>query len=459
VDRAKPITIDGNEAAATIAFKTNEVIAIYPITPSTNMGESADAWASAGKTNIWGQVPLVKEMEHEGGAAGAVHGALQTGALSTTFTASQGLLLMIPNMYKIAGELTSTVFHVTARAIATHGLSIFGDHGDVMSTRTTGWALLFSSSVQESMDFALISQASTLEARVPFIHAFDGFRTSHEISKIDPVSDEQIKAMIKEDLVAAHRSRGLSPEHPVIRGTAQNPDVFFQGREAANKFYEATPEIVQKQMNLFGKITGRQYRVFDYVGAPDAERIVITMGSSVETVDDTVASLNRSGEKVGLLAVRLFRPFSAKMLLEALPATVKRIAVLDRTKEHGSAGEPLYQDVLTVIAEAVSAGESKFSTMPLVIGGRYGLGSKEFTPAMAKGVFDNLALPKPKTKFTIGINDDVTFTSIPYDPSFSTETDNTVRAVFWGLGSDGTVGANKNSVKIIGEETQNFAQG
>jgi pyruvate-ferredoxin/flavodoxin oxidoreductase len=459
VDRAKPITIDGNEAAALIAYKTNEVIAIYPITPSTNMGESCDAYASAGKTNIWGDVPLIREMQSEGGAAGAVHGALQTGCLSTTFTASQGLLLMIPNMYKIAGELTSTVFHVTARALATHALSIFGDHSDVMSTRSCGWAMLFSASVQEVMDMALIAQASTLAARVPFIHAFDGFRTSHEIQKIEPISDDQIRQMVRQELVAAHHGRGLSPEHPVLRGTAQNPDVFFQGREASNQYYDATPEIVQNEMDRLAALTGRQYRLFDYVGASDAERVIISMGSSVETLEDTVETLNSAGEKVGLLKVRLFRPFSAAKLIAALPATVKRIAVLDRCKEPGSAGEPLYQDVVTAVVETVSAGEAPFSQMPLVIGGRYGLGSKEFTPAMAKGVFDNLALPKPKAHFTIGINDDITNTSLPFDPSFSTESSATVRAVFWGLGSDGTVGANKNSVKIIGEETDNFAQG
>jgi pyruvate-ferredoxin/flavodoxin oxidoreductase len=459
VDRAKPITIDGNEAAALIAYKTNEVIAIYPITPSTNMGENCDAYASAGKKNIWGEVPLIREMQSEGGAAGAVHGALQTGCLSTTFTASQGLLLMIPNMYKIAGELTSTVFHVTARAIATHGLSIFGDHSDVMSTRSTGWAMLFSASVQEVMDMALIAQASTLAARIPFVHAFDGFRTSHEISKISPISDEQVRQMIRQELVAAHHGRGLTPEHPVLRGTAQNPDVFFQGREAGNQFYDATPEIVQKEMDRLAELTGRKYKLFDYVGAPDAERVIVSMGSSIETIEDTVDSLTRAGEKVGLLKVRLFRPFSASRLVAALPATVKRIAVLDRCKEPGSAGEPLYQDVLTAVAELVASGEAPFAGMPLVIGGRYGLGSKEFTPAMAKGVFDNLALSKPKKKFTIGIIDDITYTSLPFDPSFSTESDTTVRAVFWGLGSDGTVGANKNSVKIIGEETDNFAQG
>ncbi len=387
MDKLKPITIDGNEAAAYIAYKTNEVIAIYPITPSTPMGELSDAWQATGIRNLWGEVPRVQEMQSEGGVAGATHGALQTGALSTTFTASQGLLLMIPNMYKIAGELTSSVFHVTARALATHGLSIFGDHSDVMAARATGWGIMFSASVQEAMDLALISQSSTLANRVPFIHAFDGFRTSHEVAKIDPIPDDVIKEMISDDLVAAHRERALSPEHPVIRGTAQNPDVFFQAREAANRFYDDTPSIVQAEMDRLGALTGRKYRVFDYIGAPDAERVVVIMGSGAETVQETVDVLTAADEKVGAIIVRLFRPFSAEHLVAALPSSVAKIAVLDRTKEAGSAGEPLYQDVLTAIAE------SDLPSRPLVIGGRYGLGSKEFTPAMVKAIYDNLRRP------------------------------------------------------------------
>lgn len=453
------VTIDGNEAAAYIAYKTNEVAAIYPITPSSPMGELADAWSAAGMRNIWGSVPVVVELQSEGGAAGAVHGALQTGSLTTTFTASQGLLLMIPNMYKIAGELTSTVFHIAARSLAAQGLSIFGDHSDVMAARSTGWAQLFANSVQEVMDFALIAQASTLEARVPFLHVFDGFRTSHEVAKIEQLDDEDIRAMIDDDLVRAHRARALNPEKPVIRGTAQNPDVYFQARESANPFYLATPAIVQKQMDKFARLVGRQYHLFDYVGAPDAERVIVLMGSGAEAVHETVEWLTERGEKVGVVKVRLFRPFSAEHFVKALPPTVKAIAVLDRTKEPGAAGEPLYQDVLTALAEGAIAGWSPFERLPRVIGGRYGLSSKEFTPAMIKAIFDELRKDRPKNHFTIGIIDDVTHTSLDYDPTFSIEPKDVVRALFWGLGSDGTVGANKNSIKIIGEETDNYAQG
>jgi pyruvate-ferredoxin/flavodoxin oxidoreductase len=416
------------------------------------MGEFADEWSALKKPNIWGTIPLVIEMQSEGGAAGAVHGALQTGALSTTFTASQGLLLMIPNMFKIAGELTSTVFHVSARSLAVHALSIFGDHSDVMATRTTGFALIASNSVQEAQDMALIAHASTLEARVPFLHFFDGFRTSAEVNKIELVTDDDLRAMIEERGVHAHRARGLSPDHPVLRGTAQNPDVYFQGREAVNPYYLACPDIVQKHMDKFAKLVGRQYRLFDYVGAPDAERVVVMMGSGAETAGETAEYLVKQGEKVGVLKVHLFRPFSVKYFMEALPATVKSIAVLDRTKEPGGAGEPLYQDVITALKE--------YNTVnPKVIGGRYGLSSKEFTPAMAKAVFDELKKATPKNHFTVGIFDDVTHTSLDFDPTFDIEASGTVRCVFWGLGADGTVGANKNSIKIIGEETENWAQG
>jgi len=445
------VTIDGNEAAAHVAFKTNEVIAIYPITPSSPMGESADAWSAANEKNIWGMRPLVREMQSEGGAAGVVHGSLQTGSLTTTFTASQGLLLMIPNMFKIAGELTSTVFHIAARTIATHGLSIFGDHSDVMAARSTGWAMLFANSVQEAMDFALISQVSTLEARIPFLHIFDGFRTSHEVMKIDLLSDEEISGTIDPQLVREHRARALTPDRPVIRGTAQNPDVFFQSRERANSFYLKTPAIVEKTMERFAAMTGRRYELFQYCGDPNAERVLVMMGSGCETAEETVESLNKNGEKVGLLKVRLYRPFSVSNFVNSLPATTKTIAVLDRTKEPGSTGEPLYQDVVTSLAETQRSIR--------VIGGRYGLSSKEFTPAMVKGVFDELKQTEPKNHFSIGIDDDITFTSIPFDASFNTEPDDQVRAVFWGLGADGTVSANKNSIKIIGEETPNYAQG
>ena len=445
------VTIDGNEAAAYVAYKTNEVIAIYPITPSSPMGESADAWSAANEKNIWGMKPLVREMQSEGGAAGVVHGSLQTGSLTTTFTASQGLLLMIPNMFKIAGELTSTVFHIAARTIATHGLSIFGDHSDVMAARSTGWAMLFANSVQEVMDFALISQASTLEARVPFLHVFDGFRTSHEVMKIAKLSEEDITAMMDQKLVRQHRARALTPDRPVMRGTAQNPDVFFQSRERANSFYLQTPLIVDKTMEKFAALTGRRYKLFEFVGDPKAERVIVMMGSGCETAEETVASLCQIGEKVGLLKVRLYRPFSVSHFIDALPTTTKTIAVLDRTKEPGGTGEPLYQDVVTALCEA------KHDVR--VVGGRYGLSSKEFTPAMVQAVFNELKKPEPKNHFSIGIDDDVTFTSIPFDASFSTEPDDQIRAMFWGLGADGTVSANKNSIKIIGEETPNYAQG
>ena len=448
----KIITIDGNEATASVAHRTNEVIAIYPITPSSAMGEFADEWSVKHKKNIWGTSPLVVEMQSEGGAAGAVHGALQTGALTTTFTASQGLLLMIPNMFKIAGELTSTVFHVAARSIAAHALSIFGDHQDVMAVRQTGWALLSSGSVQEAHDFAAIAQAATLKARVPFLHFFDGFRTSHEVTKIEELTDDDLRSMLDPELVRAHRARGLSPEHPVLRGTAQNPDVYFQMREAVNPFYEAVPGILQDAMDKFGSVAGRQYHLFDYFGHPDAERVIVIMGSGGETAEETVRYLAAREEKVGVVRVRLYRPFSLKHFIEVLPETVQSIAVLDRTKEPGSAGEPMYLDVINALVEG------KKSNIK-VIGGRYGLSSKEFTPAMVKATLDELKKPEPKTHFTVGITDDVSHTSIEVDSSFSIEPEETVRCVFFGLGSDGTVGANKNSIKIIGEETDNHAQG
>jgi pyruvate-ferredoxin/flavodoxin oxidoreductase len=451
--------IDGNEATAHVAYKTNEVCAIYPITPSSNMGEWADQWASEGRKNIWGTVPSVVEMQSEGGAAGAVHGALQTGALATTFTASQGLLLMIPNMYKIAGELTPTVFHVSARALAAQGLSIFGDHQDVMSVRPTGWAMLVSNSVQECMDMALLAQAATLESRIPFIHFFDGFRTSHEVAKVGLLSDEQIRAMMDDNLIIAHRKRALTPDAPVMRGTAQNPDVYFQGRETVNKFYDATPGIVEKAMAKLAGVVGRSYGLFEYYGDPAAERVMVLMGSGVEAATEAIDALRKKGEKVGMVVVRLFRPFSVKHFLAALPKTVKALAVLDRTKEPGGAGEPLYQDVLTGLAEGLTAGWLPTPAMPRVIGGRYGLSSKEFTPAMIKAVLDELKKDKPKNHFTVGIIDDVTHSHLDVDASFITEPDNVVRAMFYGLGADGTVGANKNSIKIIGEETDFHAQG
>ncbi|MGW8317965.1 MAG: pyruvate:ferredoxin (flavodoxin) oxidoreductase, partial [Candidatus Promineifilaceae bacterium] len=453
------ITIDGNEAAARVAHKINEVIAIYPITPSSPMGEWADQWSAEGKTNIWGSVPLVVEMQAEGGAAGAVHGALQAGALTTTFTASQGLMLMIPNMYKIAGELTPTVFHIAARSIAAQALSIFGDHSDVMAARNTGFGLIASNSPQEVMDFALIASAAALEARLPFLHFFDGFRTSHEVNKVEPLADSVLRAMINDELVRAHRERALSPDRPFIRGTAQNPDVFFQARESVNPFYEACPAIVQKTMDKFAELTGRQYKLFDYIGAPDAERVIVLMGSGAETAYETVKYLTARGEKVGLIKVRLYRPFDVQAFVNALPSTVKAIAALDRTKEPGASGEPLYQDVVAAVVEAVADEKAPFATMPRIIGGRYGLSSKEFTPGMVKAVFDELAKPKPKKHFTIGIVDDVSQSSLEWDDDFIIEPDDVVRAVFYGLGSDGTVGANKNSIKIIGEDTPNYAQG
>jgi pyruvate-ferredoxin/flavodoxin oxidoreductase len=455
----KTVTIDGNEAAAYVAHKLSEVIAIYPITPSSNMGEWADEWSAQGRKNLWGTVPSVTEMQSEGGAAGAIHGALQTGALATTFTASQGLLLMIPNMFKIAGELTSTVFHVSARAVAAHALSIFGDHSDVMATRSTGFAMLASNSVQEVMDFALIAQAATLEGRVPVLHFFDGFRTSHEVMKIEQLADEDLRAMISDDLVHAHRRRALSPEHPVLRGSAQNPDVFFQARETVNPYYDAFPGVVQKVMDKFKKVVGREYKLFQYYGAPDAENVIVMMGSGAETAEETVEYLNKRGQKLGLLKVRLFRPFAPELFVAALPSTVKSIAVLDRTKEPGATGEPLYQDVITSLSESLSAGTSSLKTMPKAIGGRYGLSSKEFTPAQVKAVFDELARARPKNHFTVGIVDDIGHTSLDVDPLFSTEPDDVTRCMFFGLGADGTVGANKNSIKIIGEDTPNYAQG
>jgi pyruvate-ferredoxin/flavodoxin oxidoreductase len=452
-------TIDGNEAAAYVAHKINEVIAIYPITPSSNMGEWADQFSAEGRTNIWGTIPSVTEMQSEGGASGAIHGALQTGALSTTFTASQGLLLMIPNMFKIAGELTPTVFHVSARSVATHALSIFGDHSDVMAVRSTGFGLYASNSIQEVMDNALIAQAASLKSRIPFVHFFDGFRSSHEVQKIEELTDEDMRAMIDDDMIFEHRKRALSPDKPVLRGTAQNPDVFFQARETVNPFYDACPGIVQEMMDKFAQITGRHYHLFDYVGAPDAENIIILMSSGAETVHETVDYLNEQGEKVGMVKVRLYRPFSIEHFIKTLPESVKSIAVLDRTKEPGSVGEPLYMDIINALAETQAAGDLPMKSYPKVIGGRYGLSSKEFTPAMVKAVYDELSKDKSKNHFTVGINDDVTNTSLEYDPSFSTEKSDVVRAMFYGLGADGTVGANKNSIKIIGTETDNFAQG
>jgi pyruvate-ferredoxin/flavodoxin oxidoreductase len=453
------VTLDANEAVADIAYKLSEVIAIFPITPSSTMGEWSDQWAGAKLPNLWGTVPSVMEMQSEGGAAGAVHGALQTGSLTTTFTASQGLLLMIPNMFKIAGELTATVFHVSARSLAAQALSIYGDHSDVMAARSTGFAMLTSRSVQEAHDIALIAHASTLESRVPFVHFFDGFRTSAEVNKIERLTVDDIKAMIDEKYVAEHRLRGLSPDHPVLRGTAQNPDVYFQGRETVNPYYTATPAIVQKYMDKFAKLVGRKYQICEYYGAKDAENIIVVMCSGAETAEETALYLNSKGEKVGVLNVRLFRPFPTEYFLKTLPATVKKISVLDRTKEPGGAGEPLYQDVVTAIAEGLTNGTAPFKTAPIIVGGRYGLSSKEFTPAMVKGVYDELTKKSPKNHFTIGINDDVSHSSLEYDADFSIEDTDTVRCVFFGLGSDGTVGANKNSIKIIGEETDNFAQG
>jgi len=457
---ARPmVTIDGNEAAAQVAYQLSEVIAIYPITPSSTMGEWADQWAAHHRPNVWGAVPTVIEMQSEGGAAGALHGALQAGALSTTFTASQGLLLMIPNMYRIAGELTPTVFHVAARSLAAQALSIFCDHADVMATRATGFALLAASSVQEAMDLAAVAHAATLEARVPFVHFFDGFRTSHEVAKIEPLTADDLRGLVDADLVRAHRARALSPDRPVVRGTAQNPDVYFQAREAANPYYLACPTVVQNAMDRLAGLVGRRYHLFEYAGAPDAERVIVVMGSGAEAAVETVEHLAARGERVGVVKVRLYRPFSVERFVAALPPTVRALAVLDRTKESGSAGEPLYLDVVAAVSEAVAAGTAPFPALPRVVGGRYGLSSKEFTPAMVKAVFDELGRDRPRNHFTVGIRDDVTHTSLAYDPAFSTEAPDTVRALFYGLGADGTVGANKNSIKIIGEETANYAQG
>ncbi len=450
-------TIDGNEAVARVAYRLSEVIAIYPITPSSAMGEWADAWSASNRRNLWDTVPSVIEMQSEGGAAAAVHGALQTGSLTTTFTSSQGLLLMIPNLYKIAGELTSAVIHVAARSLATHALSIFGDHSDVMAARGTGFALLCSASVQEAHDFALIAQAATLAARVPFMHFFDGFRTSHEIQKVQLLTDDDLRSLIDEELILAHRTRALTPDRPVLRGTAQNPDVYFQARERANPYYNACAEIVQQVMDKFGERTGRHYQIYEYYGASDADHVIVLMGSGCETVHETVDYLNARGEKVGVVKVRLYRPFDIERFVQALPKTTKAIAVLDRSKEPGSAGEPLYLDVVTAIYETNL--KSQIQNLKSIVGGRYGLSSKEFTPAMVRAIFDNLAQPQPRNHFTVGINDDVNHTSLSFDPNFSTEPNHVVRAMFYGLGSDGTVGANKNSIKIIGEETNNYAQG
>jgi pyruvate-ferredoxin/flavodoxin oxidoreductase len=452
------VTLDGNEAVAYVAHLTNEVIAIYPITPSSNMGEWADEWSSLGIPNLWGTIPDVVEMQSEAGAAGAIHGALQAGSLATTFTASQGLLLMIPNMYKIAGELTPAVFHVSARSLAAQGLSIFGDHSDVMACRATGYAMFCSASVQEAMDFALIAQAATLESRVPFLHFFDGFRTSHEVTKIEKLSRETVRAMIDEDLVTACRRRALNPDHPVVRGTSQNPDVYFQGRETVNPFYSAVPGIIERTMERFAELTGRRYGLFEYVGAPDAERVILLMGSGIGAAQEAVEHLVDQGEKVGMIKVRLYRPFDAGALLSVLPVTATRLAVLDRCKEPGAGGEPLYKDVITALAQSFA--EGRVATMPRVVGGRYGLSSKEFTPAMVKGVFDELSQPRPRNPFTVGIIDDLTHTSLDWDPDFKPSAmEGVTNCVFFGLGSDGTVSANKNSIKIISEETPNYGQG
>ncbi len=453
------VNIDGNEAAAYVAHKINEVCAIYPITPSSPMGELADEWSARGRTNIWGTRPVVVELQSEGGASGAVHGSLQRGALTTTFTASQGLMLMLPNMFKIAGELTSTVFHVAARTVATHALSIFGDHSDVMATRSTGFGLMPSGSIQEIMDNALIAQAASLESRIPFVHFFDGFRSSHEIQKIQLIPDEVLAAMMDDDLIEQHRKRAMSPDNPVLRGTAQNPDHFFQARETVNPYYQKAPGLVQKAMDRFAELTGRQYQLFDYVGAPDADRVIVLMGSGAETAHETVEYLADKGEKVGAIKVRLYRPFSVDHFVASLPDSVKTIGTLDRTKEPGSPGEPLYLDIVNAIAESTMAGKTWNGAMPKVVGGRYGLSSKEFTPAMVKGLFDEMKKEQPKNHFTVGIHDDVTHTNVKWDESFSTESDKVHRGLFYGLGSDGTVSANKNSIKIIGEETDYYVQG
>ncbi len=453
----KMVTIDGNQACTHVAYATSEIITIYPITPSSPMAAEADAKSSRLQENIWGSVPVVTQLQSEGGVAGALHGSLTTGALCTTFTASQGLLLMLPNMYKIAGELTPTVFHVSARSLACQGLSIFGDHSDVYSARQTGWAMLCSQNVQEAMDMALIATQASLKSRIPFMHFFDGFRTSHEIQKVEEISFDTMREMIDEDLITEFRLRALTPDRPVIRGTAQNPDLYFTGRETVNKYYNAAAAIVQETMNKFAELTGRQYRLFDYHGAPDAESVIIMMGSGCETVASTIDYLNAQGMKTGLVLVRLFRPFDATAMVNSLPKTVKKITVLDRTKEPGAPGDPLYLDVRTAIGEALEAKPDSIS--PIIIGGRYGLGSAEFTPAMVKAVFDNMDSRSPKNKFCVGPNDDVTFSSLDYDPDFNIEGDDVYRAMFYGLGSDGTVGANKNTIKIIGAETENSAQG
>ena len=438
--KRQQVMMDGNEAVAYTAYRLNEVIAIYPITPSSSMGEHADDWSAKGISNIWGTVPLVVEMQSEGGAAGAVHGALTTGALTTTFTASQGLLLMIPNMYKIAGELTPCVFHVSARSIAAQALSIFGDHSDITAARSTGWAMIASRSIQEAHDMALIAQAASLESRIPFLHCFDGFRTSHEVNKVELIDEDVMKEMIDNDAIIEHRARGLSSDHPSIRGTAQNPDVFFQARESVNPFYDKVPEITQKALDKFAKLTGREYKLFEYAGAKDAERVIIIMASGAQTAEETAKFMADKGEKVGVLSVRLYRPFAVDHFLAALPKTVKSIAVLDRTKEPGADGEPLYKDVAAAILESCKKGTAKFACQPVVVGGRFGLSSKEFTPGMVKGVYDELAKESPMNSFSVGIEDDLTGKSISYDPAFEIEGDDIVRCVFFGLGSDGTVG-------------------
>jgi pyruvate-ferredoxin/flavodoxin oxidoreductase len=453
------VTVDGNEAAASAAYRLNEVCCIYPITPSSPMAELADEWSSQGRPNVWGSVPTVIEMQSEGGAAGALHGALQSGALTTTFTASQGLLLMIPNMYKIAGELTPAVFHVAARSLAAQGLSIFGDHSDVMAVRQTGFALLASASVQEAHDLAVVAQAATLATRIPFLHFFDGFRTSHEVNTVELLCDDDLRALVPQEPIRAHRGRALSPERPVIRGTAQNPDVYFQARETVNPFYARIPGAVAGAMDAFAAATGRRYSLAEFTGDPEAERVIVVMGSAGQTAAETAAFLAARGEKVGVVQLRLFRPFPLEAVLAAIPSSARRLAVLDRTKEPGSLGEPLFLDVLAALAEAHAAGVRP--VMPLVIGGRYGLSSKEFTPGMVAGIFTELAADRPKgprRRFTVGITDDVSGTSLPYDPALDIEPTGTVRAVFFGLGSDGTVGANKNSVKILGADPARNAQ-
>ncbi len=453
----KMVTIDGNQACTHVAYATSEVITIYPITPSSPMAAESDAKATAKQENIWGSIPVISQMQSEAGVAGSIHGSLGAGALCTTFTASQGLLLLIPNMYKIAGELLPTVFHVTARSLAYQGLSIFGDHSDVMACRQTGWAMLCSQDVQECQDMALIATQSTLAARVPFLHFFDGFRTSHEVMKIEELTFDDMRTMIDEDLIIEHRKRALTPDRPMIGGTAQNPDVYFIGRETVNKFYDAIPGIVQSNMDKFAALTGRQYNLFDYIGAPDATDVIVIMGSGALTVTSTVEHLISQGEKVGLVIVRLFRPFDPIAMVNALPSSVERITVLDRVKEPGSNGEPLYQDVRTALSEAAEVNPTMY--MPVILNGRYGLGSAEFTPAMVKAVFDNMVVMAPKKKFCVGPNDDITFTSLKYDKSYNIEGADVYRAMFYGLGSDGTVGANKNTIKIIGEETNNSTQG